>query len=46
MLNGKSSGKKQLADAAEKVITWDIVYHPGELAEKDMRKGRRLHSIL
>ncbi len=24
MLNGKSSGKKQLADAAEKVITWDI----------------------
>jgi hypothetical protein len=39
MLNGKSSGKKQLADAAEKVITWDVVYHPGELAVKGYEKG-------
>ncbi len=39
MLNGKSLGKKQLVDAAEKVITWDIGYHPGELAVKGYEKG-------
>ncbi len=46
MLNGKSLGKKQLADAAEKVITWDIAYQPGELSVKGYKKGWRLRSIL
>ncbi|MBD0286933.1 MAG: glycoside hydrolase family 2 protein [Flavisolibacter sp.] len=39
MLNGKSFGKKQLADAAEKVITWDVIYQPGGLTIRGYRNG-------
>jgi beta-galactosidase len=39
MMNGKSLGQKQLADAPEKVIIWDVVYHPGELFVRGFKNG-------
>jgi beta-galactosidase len=40
MLNGKSLGQKQLVDVPEKVITWDVVYHPGQLLVKGFKNGQ------
>ena len=39
-LNGKSLGKKRLADAAERVMTWRVVYQPGELSVKGFKNGQ------
>lgn len=39
LLNGKSLGKKQLASATEKTLTWTVVYQPGDLSVKGYRKG-------
>lgn len=40
LLNGKSLGKKQLADAAERVITWRVAYQPGDLSMKGYKNGK------
>ncbi|MEO6729900.1 MAG: sugar-binding domain-containing protein [Ferruginibacter sp.] len=39
LLNGKMLGKKLLSGAAEKVITWNILYQPGELSVRGFKKG-------
>lgn len=39
-LNGKSLGKKRLADAAERVMTWTVMYGPGELSVKGFKNGK------
>lgn len=46
-INGKSFGKKQLAVAAEKVITWNVVYQPGELLVNGSKNGKEAeHYVL
>ena len=45
-VNGKSAGKKQMSDAVEKVITWDMIYQPGELLIKGFKNGEETHYIL
>ena len=40
LLNGKSLGKKQLTDAPERVITWNVVYQPGDLLVKGYENGQ------
>lgn len=38
-INGHSSGKKNLSDANEKILTWRTVYQPGTLLVKGYRNG-------
>lgn len=38
-LNGKSLGRKSLADTKENIITWDVIYQPGELLVKGYKDG-------
>jgi hypothetical protein len=38
-LNGKSLGRKSLADTKENTITWDVIYQPGELLVKGYKDG-------
>lgn len=46
-INGKSSGKKQLSNATEKIITWNTFYQPGELLVKGFKNGKEeAHYIL
>ena len=40
LLNGQSLGKKRLADAVERVMTWRVVYQPGELSVKGFKNGK------
>lgn len=40
-LNGKSLGRKSLADTKENTITWDVIYQPGELLVKGYKDGAR-----
>jgi hypothetical protein len=39
-LNGKSLGRKKLADVPNKVLSWKTVYQPGELLVKGYDEGR------
>ncbi len=39
LLNGKSLGRKKLSDAPERVITWIVVYQPGDLSVKGYKQG-------
>lgn len=43
-LNGKSLGRKLLADAKDRVIFWNTVYEPGELFVKGFNKGQEKSS--
>lgn len=40
LLNGKSIGKKQLATTPERVMTWTVVYQPGDLSVKGYKNGK------
>ena len=40
LLNGQSLGKKRLIDAPERVMTWTVVYQPGELSVKGFTNGK------
>ncbi|MFD2934722.1 sugar-binding domain-containing protein [Spirosoma flavum] len=40
LLNGKSLGKKQLTDAPERIMTWTVVYQPGDLSVKGYKNGK------
>lgn len=42
ILNGKSLGKRQLVDAPERVITWPVIYQPGDLIVKGYKDGKEL----
>jgi beta-galactosidase len=41
-LNGQSLGKKTLADARNRIMFWNTVYHPGELMVKGYRNGQQV----
>jgi beta-galactosidase len=38
-LNGQSLGKRSMADAKNRILSWNTVYHPGELIVKGYNKG-------
>ena len=38
-LNGQSLGKRSMADAKNRILWWNTVYHPGELVVKAYNKG-------
>lgn len=38
-LNGRSLGKRKMADARNRILSWNTVYHPGELVVKGSNKG-------
>ncbi|HEX6432095.1 MAG TPA: glycoside hydrolase family 2 TIM barrel-domain containing protein [Niastella sp.] len=38
-LNGQSLGKRSMADAKNRILWWNTVYHPGELVVKGYNKG-------
>lgn len=39
-LNGRSLGKKQLADFNDRAITWRMIHQPGELTAKGYKNGK------
>ncbi|MBC3539143.1 sugar-binding domain-containing protein [Rufibacter sediminis] len=41
-LNGKSLGRKSLAQSAQRVLYWDMVYAPGELMAKAYKNGKEV----
>jgi hypothetical protein len=41
-LNGQSLGKKTMAAARNRIISWNTVYHPGELVVKGYRDGKEV----
>ncbi|MBO9204393.1 MULTISPECIES: sugar-binding domain-containing protein [Niastella] len=46
-LNGQSVGKRTMADAHNRILFWNTVYHPGELVVKGYREGKEVtHYIL
>ena len=38
-LNGQSLGKRKMADAKNRILWWNTVYHPGELVVKGYKGG-------
>jgi hypothetical protein len=38
-LNGQSLGKRSMADAKNRILWWNTVYHPGELVVKGYQHG-------
>ena len=45
-LNGKSLGRKTLAQATARVIKWEVDYQPGELVVKAYREGKEVGTHL
>lgn len=41
-LNGQSLGKKTMADAKNRILWWNTVYHPGELVVKGYKDGKEV----
>ncbi|OQP44532.1 beta-galactosidase [Niastella yeongjuensis] len=41
-LNGQSLGKKTMADARNRILFWNTIYHPGELIVKGYREGKEV----
>jgi hypothetical protein len=39
-LNGTSLGKRTMADAKNRILYWNTVYHPGELVVKGYKDGK------
>ncbi|HEX8314236.1 MAG TPA: glycoside hydrolase family 2 TIM barrel-domain containing protein [Flavisolibacter sp.] len=39
-LNGQSLGRKKMTDAKERVISWDAIYQPGEIAVKGYNQNK------
>ncbi len=39
-LNGKSLGKKQVASAPERTLTWTVAYQPGDLSVNGYKNGK------
>jgi beta-galactosidase len=45
-LNGKSLGRKRLAESGQKVLSWELLYQPGELSVKGYAKGAEVSSAI
>jgi beta-galactosidase/beta-glucuronidase len=43
-LNGKSLGRKKLADSKDKTLVWKMVYQPGSLEVKGFKSGQQTGS--
>jgi beta-galactosidase len=41
-LNGQSLGKRTMADARNRILWWNTVYHPGELVVKGYKEGKEV----
>lgn len=41
-VNGHSQGRRQLAQAANRILTWNLVYEPGTVTAKGYRKGQQV----
>jgi hypothetical protein len=41
-LNGQSLGKRTMADAPNRILWWNTVYHPGELIVKGYKEGKEV----